>query len=66
MPRHSLDRTNYYRTYYDLKKEQYKERYNRKKEQKKLNEELYKPYGGEKNYYKSSLIQSGFLTIKQF
>jgi len=66
MPRHSLDKTNYYKIYYDLKKEQYKERYIHKKEQKKTHEELYKPYGGEKNYYKSSLIQSGFLIIKQF
>ena len=66
MPRHSLDKTNYYKIYYDLKKEQYKERYIHKKEQKKKHEELYKPYGGEENYYKSSLIQSGFLIIKQF
>jgi len=64
MPRHSLDKSNYYRMYYDLKKEQYKERYIYKKEQKQREYELYKDYGGEKNYYKSSLINSGFLIIK--
>ncbi len=64
MPRHSLDRTNYYRIYYDLKKQQYKERYINKKEQKQLSQELYEPYGGEKNYYKNSLIQAGFLITK--
>ncbi len=63
MPRHSLDKTTYYKIYYDLKKEQYKERYINKKEQKQREEELYKPYGGEKNYYKCSLMESGLLII---
>jgi hypothetical protein len=63
MPRHSLDRSAYYRMYYEAKKEQIRNRYFEKKEQKLREEELYKPYGGEKNYYKSILIKHGFLTI---
>jgi hypothetical protein len=66
MPRHSLDRSAYYRMYYQVKKEQIRNRYFEKKETKLREEELYKPYGGEKNYYKSSLINSGVLIIKQF
>jgi hypothetical protein len=61
MPRYSLDRTTYYRRYYEAKKQIYKDRYVEQKEARIRNEELYKPYGGEKNYYKNSLIQSGFL-----
>ena len=63
MPRHSLDRGAYYRNYYQVKKEQIRNRYFEKKEQKQREEEMFKPYGGEKNYYKCSLIQSGFLKI---
>ena len=64
MPRHSLDRSAYYRMYYEAKKEQIRNRYFEKKETKLREEELYKPYGGEKSYYKSSLIKHGFLTTK--
>ena len=64
MPRHSLDRSAYYRMYYEAKKEQIRNRYFEKKETKLREEELYKPYGGEISYYKNSLIKHGFLTIK--
>jgi hypothetical protein len=50
--------------YYQLKKEHIKNKYYEDKEKKLREEELYKPYGGEKNYYKSSLIKHGFLIIK--
>ena len=65
MPRHSLDRGAYYRNYYQLKKDLIRMRYIEKKEQKQREEELYEPYGGKKNYYKNSLINSGFLVINQ-
>ena len=60
----SLDRGAYYRNYYQLKKELIRIRYIEKKEQKIREEEMYKPYGGIKNYYKNSLINSGLLIIK--
>jgi len=63
MPRHSLDRGAYYRNYYQLKKELIRVRYIENKERKQREEELYKPYGGEKNYYKCSLMESGLLII---
>jgi hypothetical protein len=59
-----LDRGAYYRNYYQLKKELIRTKYYEKKEQKQREYELYKNYGGEKNYYKNSLINSGFLIIK--
>ena len=64
MSRHSLDRNAYYRTYYQLKKEYIRSRYFEKKEQKQREEELYKNYGGERNYYFNYLVDSGFLIIK--
>lgn len=64
MPRHSLDRNAYYRSYYQLKKEYIRSRYFEKKEQKQREDELYKPYGGAKNYYFNHLVDSGFLIIK--
>ncbi len=64
MPRHSLDRTQYYRNYYQLKKELIRVKYIEDKERRQRQKELYEPYGGEKNYYKNSLIQAGFLITK--
>jgi len=64
MPRSSLDKSAYYRNYYQLKKELIKAKYYEKKEQKQREEEMYEPYGGESQYYKNSLINSGFLIIK--
>lgn len=63
MPRSSLDRTQYYRNYYQLKKELIRNRYYEKKEQLKREEELYAPYGGKKNYYKQHLIDNGWLIV---
>ncbi len=53
----------YYQRYYELKKHLYKERYKEQKRKKAWEEELYKNYGGEKNYYKQSLIDFGYLKI---
>ena len=64
MPRHSLDRSSYYKMYYEAKKDQIRNRYFEKKETRLREEEMFKPYGGEKNYYKNSLVESGFLFIK--
>ena len=64
MPRHSLDRNSYYRTYYQLNKDYIRNRYFEKKEQKQREDELFKPYGGQKNYYFNNLVKCGFLIIK--
>lgn len=61
--RFSLDRSCYYRTYYYLKKDQIRNRYYENKERRLREEELYRPYGGESNYHKQSLIKSGCLII---
>jgi len=53
----------YYQRYYELKKHLYKERYLEQKRKKAWEEEMYKKYGGERNYYKKSLIDFGYLTI---
>jgi len=53
----------YYQRYYELKKHLYKERYKEQKRKKAWEEELYKNYGGEQNYYKQSLIDFGYLKI---
>jgi sortase (surface protein transpeptidase) len=53
----------YYQNYYELKKHLYKERYLEQKRKKAWEEEMYKKYNGEKNYYKQSLIDFGYLKI---
>lgn len=63
MPRSSLDRSQYYRNYYQLHKELIRNRYYEKKEQLKREEELYAPYGGVKNYYKQRMIDNGWLIV---
>jgi hypothetical protein len=47
-----------------LKKHLYKERYLEQKRKKEWEKEMYKKYNGEKNYYKQSLIDFGYLVIK--
>jgi len=53
----------YYRFYYQQKKHLYKERYLEQKRKKAWEDEVYKKYDGEKNYYKQSLIDLGYLKI---
>ena len=65
MPTRIADRASYYRTYYQNNKDYIKNRYLEKKEKDKLNEDLYKPYGGETKYYRQALINCGFLVIKK-
>ena len=47
----------YYLAYYDQKKHLYKQRYLEKKQQKEDDEELYRPYGGEKAYYRMKMLE---------
>lgn len=47
----------YYYNYYNLKKHIYRERYYQKKRQAKENEELYRPYGGEANFYRQKILE---------
>jgi hypothetical protein len=49
--------------YYQLKKHLYKERYLEQKRRKAWEQEIYKNYDGEKNYYKQSLIEFGYLKV---
>lgn len=53
----------YYRFYYQQKKHLYKERYLEQKRKKAWEEQMYKKYNGERNYYKQSLIDFGYLKI---
>jgi len=53
----------YYRFYYQQKKHLYKERYLEQKRKKAWEDEVYKNYGGEKAFYKQSLIDLGYLKI---
>ena len=54
----------YYKMYYQLKKHLYKERYLEQKRRKAWEQEIYKNYDGkEKNYYKQSLIEFGYLKV---
>ena len=54
----------YYKMYYQLKKHLYKERYLEQKRRKAWEQEIYKNYDGkEKNYYKQSLIDFGYLKV---
>jgi len=53
----------YYQRYYELKKHLYKERYLEQKRKRLWEEEVYKKYGGEKAFYKQSLIDFGYLKI---
>jgi uncharacterized membrane protein len=55
---------NYYTNYYNLRKHLYKVRYYEKKDEEQREIELYKEFGGKKEFYKNSLINMGFLIIK--
>ena len=55
-------RYNYYK-YYDMKKHLYKERYLDKKEKEKRIEEVYKDYGGEKEYIKDYWVNKRWKLI---
>ncbi len=47
-------------SYYQMKKHLYKARYEENKRKENENYELFKKYGGEKEYYKQQYIKSGF------
>jgi hypothetical protein len=47
-----LTRNEYYYNYYKNKKHEYRERYARAKIWEQEKEEMFKPYGGEKEYYR--------------
>lgn len=49
----SFDTCSYYGRYYTMKKHLYKERYLEKKMRDARIEEMYEPYGGEKEYIKN-------------
>ena len=53
----------YYKMYYQRKKHLYKERYLEQKRRKAWEQEMYKNYNGEQNYYKQSLIDHGYLKV---
>tara|TARA_R110000751_G_scaffold11014_1_gene39645 strand:- start:11 stop:199 length:189 start_codon:yes stop_codon:yes gene_type:complete len=53
----------YYLAYYDQKKHLYKQRYLEKKRQKEDDEELYRPYGGERAYYRMKILE--FCNVKK-
>jgi hypothetical protein len=55
--------SSYYQKYYERKKHLYKERYLEQKRRKAWEQEVYKNYDGEKNYYKQSLIEFGYLKV---
>ena len=61
----SYPRHEYYRKYYWNNKERYKMSYNDRKQRREELNEIYEEHGGEKEYYKKSLIESGFLIIKK-
>ncbi len=65
LSRYSLDKSNYYRTYYKIHKDKILNNYYDKKQKKIDNDKLYEDYGGEIAYYRQSLINSGFLIIKK-
>ena len=59
LSRFSLCTSSYYTMYYEMKKVYLKEKYYERKDKALRNEELYKKYGGEKNYYKLKLKELG-------
>ena len=61
----TIDRIQYYYTYYDQRKHIYRIQYYEKKAKDKANEELYKPFGGERKYYLDKLVELGCLVIKK-
>lgn len=63
MPRYSVDRTQYYYNYYARTKDLRRYLYYQKKIQTQREEALYKPYGGEREYYRNRLIEMGVLQI---
>ena len=48
-----ISRNQYYYFYYKNKKHEYQERYARMKRWEKEKEEMFKPYGGEREYYRN-------------
>lgn len=65
LSRYSLDKSQYYKTYYINYRDKILTNYYEKKEQKLKNDKLYEGHGGEAEYYKQSLINSGILIIKK-
>lgn len=57
-------RHEYYAKYYNCKKHIYREKYYEKKKAEIEREQLFRPYGGEQNYYKNKLIEMGFIFVK--
>ena len=54
--RYITDRSQYYYTYYQMKKDNYKINYYEKKRRNEELQKIYEPYGGEKMYYKNSIL----------
>ncbi len=54
----------YYQTYYQQKKHIYKERYIEQKRIAKEKEEIFREYGGEREYYKMKLLEWGVKVLK--
>lgn len=61
----SYPRHEYYRKYYWLHKERYKLAYEDRKHRREELNKIYEEYDGERNYYRNSLLNSGFLIIKK-
>ena len=53
----SYPRTEYYRKYYLQNKYRYRMNYEQKKERQQIFDEIYKPYGGEVEYHKNSILK---------
>lgn len=58
-----IDRSSYYRHYYQQKKEQIKQKYLDKRKADKDENEMFREYGGVKKYYRDKLVEMGFLVI---
>ncbi len=56
MGKYITDRSQYYYNYYQMKKDTYKMNYYEKKIKNAELEKIYEPYGGEKAYYKNSIL----------
>ena len=65
LSRYSLDKSNYYRNYYQMYRDKILNNYYEKTKKKVDNDKLYLNYGGEANYYKQSLIDLGILVINK-
>ena len=51
----SFPRSDYYRRYYEKNKHIYRINYEEKKERQEIFKEIYRPFGGERQYYKNRI-----------